>query len=454
VKKRVPSLKRRLIFQPLVFQFVAFFVSTAVVLSLIIRLDSGGPYTDERITPIIADAIVRGNDGRLAVRMTPELRELQANTHDLWFVAEDDSGRSVSFGKVPSQYASHIGRLHNFSYAHLRNRLPPYRLAAVIRREIAPAGALTILGHGELSELTFVVVAASNIVAIPIFMLLALVTLIATPWIVNRSLAGVGKIAREAEQIDTQRRGRRLSEEEVPREIVPLVKAVNDALRRLDEGYERQRRFIASAAHELRTPIAILRLKVETADESATRRLSSEVERLANLAEQLLDLQRLDADRTDDIVDLAALVRRVAGDLAPLLIASDRTIQVLVDDARPIVADAGALERVVTNLVQNAIEHGGRHVSIRVFKSTFEVEDDGPGIPVEDRERVFEPFQRLRPRSTGSGLGLNLVQQVVECHQGRVSIRAAPGGGTIVHVEFPHYICGLIDGQTTAKAGM
>ncbi len=221
----------------------------------------------------------------------------------------------------------------------------------------------------------------------------------------------------------------------MPSEILPLVRAVNEVLQRLDEQYERQRRFIASAAHELRTPIAILRIKVDAANEPATRRLGNDVARLANLAEQLLDLQGLDAARHDEVINLASLVRRVAGDLAPLLIASDRTIEVIIEEARPTRGDIGAIERVVTNLVQNAIEHGGRHVTIRVLGSVFEVEDDGPGIPPDERERVFEPFHRLRPRSTGTGLGLNLVQQVIERHRGHVSILGDPGGGTIVRVE-------------------
>ena len=437
MRARAPSLKRRLIVQPMLFQFITLFATFAVILALTIRLDSGGPYTDERITPVIAKAIVRTSDGGLAVRMTPELRALRTNNADFWFVAEDNAGRSVAFGQTPTQFASMVGRLHHFSYAHLRDRLPPYRLAAVIRREVAPAGTLTILGHGELSELNFVVFAASNVVIIPIFALLALVTLIVTPLIVNRSLAGVARIAREAELIDTHRRGRRLSEEEVPSEIAPLVKAVNAALSRLDDGYERQRRFIASASHELRTPIAILRLKVESFDSPATRNLLGEIERLANLTEQLLDLQRLDGNRTDDHIDLAALVRRTAGDLAPLLIASHRSIEVKNDGARPIIGDAGAIERVIINLVQNAIEHGGLNVMVRVGGTSFEVEDDGPGIPIDEREQVFEPFHRLRPRSAGSGLGLALVQQVVERHDGQVAILGAPHGGTIVRVTFP-----------------
>ncbi|WP_447765523.1 sensor histidine kinase [Sphingopyxis panaciterrae] len=437
MSRKPPSLKRPLILQPLIFQLATLLIACTFFMGLALRMDSGGLYTDDSITPVIARAIIRQDDGHLAVRMTPELAKLHAESRDLWFMAEDDDGRNVQFGSIPLPYESLKGRLRGISYAQLRDRAPPYHLSAVIRREIAPTGPLTILGHGKLNEVGLVVLMASNIIVIPIFLALALISMIVTPWIVRRSLAGVSRIAKEAEQIDVNRRGRRLSEEHVPSEIAPLVRAVNDALRRLDEGYEQQRRFIASAAHELRTPIAILRVKVDAADEAATRQLGGDVERLANLAEQLLDLQRLDSDRNDEEIDLAALVRRVAGDLAPLLIASDRTIEVVAVAAGPVRGDVGAIERVITNLVQNAIEHGGRHVTVRVIGSGFEVEDDGPGIPPEERERVFEPFHRLRPRSTGTGLGLNLAQQVVERHGGRVSILAAPGGGTIVRVEFP-----------------
>ncbi len=434
---RSGSLKRPLIIFPLVFNFATLLISFGIIIAIALRLDSGGPYTDEKITPVIARAVVRQGDGRLALRMTPELAELRAEAPDLWFVVEDDDGRSVTFGPVPRHYASLIGRLSDLSYAQLRDRQAPYDLAAVIRRESGPTGALTILGHGKINELSFIVLMASNVALIPIFILLALTSLVVTPWIVRRSLAGVSRIAQEAEQIDTNRRGRQLSEQHVPLEIAPLVRAVNEALRRLDEGYERQRRFIASAAHELRTPIAILRAKIDAASEPAMPKLGSDVQRLATLAEQLLDLQRLDSDRQGEALDLTALVRRVVADLAPLLIASDRTIEVLIDRPRSCRGDAAALERVLTNLIQNAIEHGGRHVTVRIIRSTFEVEDNGPGIPPEERERVFEAFHRLRPRSTGSGLGLNLVQQVVDRHGGRVAILPAKSGGTIVRVELP-----------------
>ncbi|OYW42729.1 MAG: two-component sensor histidine kinase [Rhodobacterales bacterium 12-64-8] len=433
--KRSPSLKRPLIVYPLVFHFVTLLASFAILIAVAIRIDSGGPYTDERIVPVMAQAVKRDAMGRLSVVMTPELADLRTETPDLWFVAEDDAGASVAFGSVPEHYASLLGRLSDLSYAQLRDRAAPYDLAAVIRRETTEIGTLTILGHGALSELSFIMVFATNTIILPIFALLTLTSLVVTPWIVRRSLSGLSRIAREAEGIDADSRGRRLSEAYVPREIAPLVRAVNDALRRLDDGYERQQRFIASASHELRTPIAVLASKVEAADNDVVRALELDVQRLATMTEQLLDLHRLESNRHDTAFDLAAVVRRVVGDLAPLVIANGGSISVEVLGSEICMGDAAALERVLMNLVQNAIDHGGTMVVVRVRGAAFEVEDDGPGIPPEERERVFEPFHRLRPRATGSGLGLNLVREVIDQHGGQVEILDAPGGGAIVRVD-------------------
>lgn len=432
---RSPSLKRPLIVYPLVFHFLTLLASFAILIAVALRIDSGGPYTDERIIPIIADAVERDAAGGLSLVMTPELADLRTEAPDLWFVAEDDGGASVVFGKVPEHYASLLGRLSDLSYAQMRDRVAPYDLAAVIRRENTDIGTLTILGHGALSELGFMVVFATNTIILPIFILLTLTSLVVTPWIVRRSFAGVSRIAQEAEGIDAESRGRRLSEAYVPQEIAPLVRAVNDALRRLDDGYERQQRFIASASHELRTPIAVLASKVDAADSKAVRALALDVQRLATMTEQLLDLHRLENNRQNEVIDPAEVGRRLVGDMAPLIIANGGSISLDVVANEPCIGDAAALERVLMNLVQNAIDHGGTNVVVRVLGTAFEVEDDGPGIPPTERERVFEPFHRLQPRATGSGLGLNLVREVMDQQGGRVEILDAPGGGTVFRVD-------------------
>lgn len=226
----------------------------------------------------------------------------------------------------------------------------------------------------------------------------------------------------------------------VPSEIAPLVVAINDALRRLDEGYERRELFLANAAHEIRTPIAILQTRIESfAAGPQTVRLLEDVKRLSTLADQLLDVERLThaaAPRTQlDLVDVA---RRVTADLAPLAIAAgyDIGFEDTVDQFT-MAGDEGAFERAIANLIQNAIQHGGRNgrITVRVTASEISVLDNGPGVPAADRERVFEPFYRLNGNTRGAGLGLNLVREVARRHGARVVIADA-AVGAIVSIRF------------------
>ena len=199
---------------------------------------------------------------------------------------------------------------------------------------------------------------------------MTLATLIATPMVVRRTLAGLDRAAAQAEKIDIDGRGARLPLEDVPSEIVPLVSAVNDALRRLDEGYERHKRFLVDAAHELRTPIAILQTRLESLSLGPDAgRVLEDVARLSTLADQLLDLQRVNqqVDRFSD-VDIVAIGEKVAADLAPLAIAAGYEIsfESAVGARSYVRGDQGSLERALTNLVQNAIQHGGRKGAIAV----------------------------------------------------------------------------------------
>ncbi len=128
------------------------------------------------------------------------------------------------------------------------------------------------------------------------------------------------------------------------------------------------------------------------------------------------------------------------GDLAPLAIAANYELS--FETAAEVVlmrGDRGSLERALTNLIQNAIEHGGRNgtIAVRVeLPAAVSVTDDGPGIPSSERERVFEPFYRLHGRNRGAGLGLNLVQEIVRLHGGQVEISDGPSGGTSVKMTF------------------
>lgn len=435
------SLKRTLITLPLFFQLTVLLVFFVALMSYAVRLDSGGSYTDESITPVIARAIVRMADGSLGIRITPELKKLINETPTLWFIVEDEVGRYAEYGKVPAEYAPLRGMLHKLSYAQIRDRSSPYRLSAVIRQEQSQIGVLTILGHGKLNQVSLIVLFASSAFLLPIFVAFTLLSLLLTPFLVRRVLSGVSAIAIQAQQIDITQRGSRLSEHQVPVEILPLVRAVNGALQRFDDSYDSQKRFITSAAHELRTPIAILRAKLECSDNQASQEFILDVDRLANIAEQLLDLRRLDMVNSREVIYLTELALDVAADIAPLLVELGCSVELAILTHCSIRGDSGAIERVITNLIQNAVQHGGRHVIIRIIENGFEVDDDGPGIPKEERTRVFEPFHRLKPRNTGSGLGLNLVQEIVRKHQGDVSIHTSLRGGAIFRVAFLKEVC-------------
>lgn len=142
------SLRWPLTIQPLLLQFAILFISFPIMVALATRVDSGGPYTDETITKTIAEAIDRDEHGRLFLIMNPTMVQLKAETPNLWFMAEDDAGNRLSFGSVPEPYAGLTGIFRHLSYGHLRDRIPPHSLSAVIRRESSPAGPLTIMGHG------------------------------------------------------------------------------------------------------------------------------------------------------------------------------------------------------------------------------------------------------------------------------------------------------------------
>jgi len=437
------SLRRRLIWQLLLFQagFLLLFVIAFV--AYLIGAKDGGALVDPEITEIAARAITRDDAGKLAIVETSELIAMRESAPDLWFVARSDRGEVVHYGPVPALYQDFGAILDRITFADIRDNLNSYFLSAVIRNVKGTAGNLTIMGKGNLLSMTFVVVVLSNLLTIPIVGVLALITVFAIPFIVKRGFADISNVAAQAELIDIDSRGMRLSDQGVPAEVRPLVEAINRALRRLDEGYERQQRFILDAAHELRTPVAILQTRIEGMPESDLRsRVLADAARISALSEQLLDLQRIDkAAKTFTPVDLTSLCETVVADLAPIAISGGYQLALLANDSGSrVMGDEGALQRVLTNLVQNAIQHAGKRGTILV-KTTgpgvIEVSDEGPGVPDAERERIFEPFHRVKLTDRGAGLGLNLVKQIVARHHGSVNVGESASGGASFRVTLP-----------------
>ena len=270
-----------------------------------------------------------------------------------------------------------------------------------------------------------------------------LVALLAVPFVIWRTMRPLRVAAEQAERIEFSALDRRLDEDDVPIEALPLVRAVNAALKRLSQGAERQRLFHANAAHELRTPVAILQARLDAMPELPRgHELHRDVGRIALLVEQLLTVERLAVcGPGTEIVDLVSRVRALVAACAPLAIRSGRQLSFEASSARVEVRGSGrALESAIVNLIDNALraEPAGGAVEVVVGPGRMvAVIDHGEGIAADDRLLVFEPFWRKDESPPGSGLGLSIVREVARVHGGDVHVRGTPGGGATFVLEFP-----------------
>ncbi|MGE0069318.1 MAG: sensor histidine kinase [Thiomonas sp.] len=288
-----------------------------------------------------------------------------------------------------------------------------------------------------------------------LFPLLALIPLLAllAAWVVRRALRPLRQMAHGVDarsEADLQP----LPETDVPQEILPFVHSINRLLLRLSASMEQQRRFVADAAHELRTPIAVLSMQVDnlkplqlpTQARERVKALQEGLRRARTVVEQLLTLARSQGEQAvqRQRIDPSSVMREVIADLLPL--AESRHIDLGIDraDAVRLSTDPAALYTLLRNAVDNALRYtpqGGR-VDLRVRaeadRVVIEVQDSGPGIAPEQLQRVFDPFVRLPgAQSEGSGLGLAIIQRIAQRLGGSVWLENAPEGGLILRYSQP-----------------
>ncbi len=260
---------------------------------------------------------------------------------------------------------------------------------------------------------------------------------------------------------------RPVKEVRAPVEIQPLVSAIDDLLTRLNEDIESQHRFVANAAHQLRTPLAGLKTQIELGIRSEDKsdlgnilkQVNNSVDNVTRLVNQLLSLAKLEPasawliKQTD--VDLNPVIKEATSDLVPAAVSKDIDLGFEgCEEAAIVKGDKSSIRELVTNLVDNAIRYtqpGGKvTVKLAVIDASEEqakslnavdlsVEDNGPGIPLPEREKVFERFYRVLGNNVpGSGLGLAIVKEIVQAHDAKVWIDTGENGiGTITNVRFP-----------------
>ena len=284
--------------------------------------------------------------------------------------------------------------------------------------------------------------------------LLALLGGAATYFVSGRALRPIREFSDKIEEVQAQNLAASRIEENKVRELNQLSVSYNKMLERLSDAFEIQRQFTANAAHELRTPLALMQVQLDLynstrhpdndADTLQTIKMVTEQnDRLAKMVKTLLDMSELQTVGRDDKIIVGALVDEVLADLEPL--AQEKNIKLIGNckDITMIGSDI-LIYRLVYNLVENAIKynHSEGQVEVTAYrreKSVYlSVEDTGSGIPEELRERVFEPFFRVdksRSRELGGvGLGLALVREIVRVHDGSITVRSNPSGGTIFDV--------------------
>ena len=264
-----------------------------------------------------------------------------------------------------------------------------------------------------------------------------ILTMVAIPIIVRITMKPIRRVSRQAQEMEAATLDRRLSVQRVPSEMRGLVLAFNDLLARLDTAWRLQREFTANAAHELRTPIAALRAEVEAIVPAPTRSiLAIHFDKVARLLAQLLTLAEADSRPVDATarLDLLVLAKAVVTDMAPAVFASGRDIAIETesDKSAAVRGDMGLAEIALRNLIDNAVRHSHPGSTIRVIvgEMRISVANTGSDIPEEARKAMFERFWKQDRRTSGSGLGLSIVDAIMTRLGGSVEVASSNGTAT------------------------
>ena len=366
-------------------------------------------------------------DGHLELRLPQDLLGLYSQAYGRYsYAVIDDQGR-VLFSSLKSKAALFPADARSRDIEFLQQRLGDATVSGASIRKTLENQTVWIQAGEDLANrdvLTddIVVDFYRNVgwITLPIL----LVLLIADIAIFRRALRPLRQASDIASEIGPTRTDLRLPTSELPREVRPLVSAINLALDRLEQGFRIQRDFTADAAHELRTPLSILRTRLDLLkDQQTGQALRQDVDGMAHIISQLLDIAELDAFVIDpsERADLRSVTADVAQFVAPLALAQGKDIA-LLGSTEPVwvAGNREMLSRAIRNLSENAISHTAPGTTVEFVvdeNGTISVLDQGPGIAEEERNLIFQRFWRRDRRKAGStGLGLSIVQRIAELH--------------------------------------
>jgi signal transduction histidine kinase len=420
-----------------------FLISVAIVIGLRIFLDpvkeSCQPAMD-----ILERATVIDKNQKLHLLSTKDLLYFQSLSQDLWYVVSQN-GQIVEYGaKHRPSFLPFLSTPTETSAAEAESGNQRTLCLKAVQKgssELILMSNSGINAAGLIAE-AFLARNFYSILCIGVaFAALVLTGILFSARFVSNSIARVTKFAME---IEPSAPGAPASLEEVPIELKPLVAALSNALNEIDSYVQSQRRFLSNAAHQLRTPLTMLRLKLEDVSEPKLRaQLVQDLRRLTSLVSAMLDLARLQNHAIEKKpFDVLVLARDVLVDFTPS--ALDAGIELVLENdggpMAPIYGAEAAIRSALSNLLSNALIHarGVRRIVVKVSSACVAVSDDGEGIPAGFETKILEPFQTGGSENSGAGIGLSIVHEIMAAQGGTLHFASSPGKGTTVSLRFAH----------------
>jgi signal transduction histidine kinase len=441
------------IFSRIIFLHVIALVITAIVMPVVLYYFFKWAANDlhnqamREQAQLVAHYLGLGADGSWTLDLPPALEDIYSQAVGRYaYAVVDDTGR-VLFSSSEDRSAIFAADPRSSDISYLETRRGKAAISGVsVMKEVDGRKVWVQVGE-DLAHRDVIVddIVADFFKRVGWITLPMLLSLLAIDIVIfRRALRPLLNASELAKKINPRRTDIRLPLEKMPKEILPLVQAVNQALDRLEAGFRVQREFTADAAHELRTPLTILRTRVDTLpDRGISKALHKDIEGMARIVNQLLDIAELETLSIDPLekADLRAICAEVAEFAAPLALAQGKDIALSGSEAAVWVnGNSEMLSRAIRNLVENAINYSppGTTVEIVVEDSGIvRVLDEGPGIKEDERELIFQRFwRRDRRRTEGAGLGLSIVQRIADTHAATISIENRPTGGANFSLRF------------------